>query len=502
MTIFIKKNKSILIFIFSLYSLCLVKVGTSQAQEQALPADTAITSTHKIVINGNEIPYEVTAGTLPVYGEDGKPDAYVQYTYYRRTDIENVNKRPILFSFNGGPGTASLWMHLGYTSPKRLKVGPEGWPVQPYGVVDNHSSILDVADLVYVNPVNTGFSRIINDGKKEDFFGVRADIEYLADWIDLFISRYGRWDSPKYLMGESYGTTRVAGLAGELQARHYIYLNGVIFQGNCGIGLVNIESSALKLPAYTAAAWYHKQLPQDLQSQDLTELMPKVINFTINEYLPAVAWGGVIDDVRKQTIAKQVARYAGISEQFVLNYNLEVPASAFWKELLRDQGKTIGRLDTRYMGIDETNAGERPDYNAELKAWENAFTPAINKYIRGDLGLNPDLQFYVFGPVRPWERGNINVGDMLRQAMQVNPALHVLNQQGYYDAACDVLTAQYSLWHLDPRGVFKDRIEYTAYKSGHMLYIRKKMMEKGNDELRTFIKNTLLEEGQPVRYKQ
>jgi carboxypeptidase C (cathepsin A) len=507
-------------FVLSLVSIGILEAETASAQKQYfLPFDTSVVSNHKITINGSEIAYEVTVGTLPVYvehkdeipGKVTKPRAYVQYTYYRRTGLKDVANRPILFSFNGGPGTGSLWMHIGYTGPKRLKVSQEGWPVQPYGVEDNHYSILDVTDLVFINPVNTGYSRIINDGKREDFFGVEQDVNYLADWIALFISRYDRWTSPKFLIGESYGTTRVAGLAGVLQSKQNIFLNGVVLQGNCGIGLNPSFSSAasavFKLPSYTSAAWYHKKLPADLQSKDLDDIFPLVQDFTFNEYLPAVVRAGSLPQAQKEAIAEKVARFSGLSKQYILDHNLVVGSSAFWKELLRSEGKTIGRLDTRYVGVDKENAGEKSDYNAEILAWEHAFTPAINKYFREDLGFKTDLRYYVFGPVRPWgqpvqTRGgdNFNVGDQLRLAMAENPGLQLLNQQGYYDGACDVLGAKLSLWHLDPRSKFKDRIHFKAFKSGHMLYIRDEDCKEGNDDLRQFILNAVPKDNQPIQY--
>lgn len=504
-----------------LISCLLVGPDTNAQKKFFLPFDTAVSSMHKIAINGQDVAYEVIVGTLPVYvehkddipGNVTKPRAYVQYTYYRRTDSKGgIENRPILFSFNGGPGTGSLWMHIGYTGPKRLKVSPEGWPVQPFGVVDNHYSILDVTDLVFVNPVNTGFSRIINDGKKEDFFGVKQDIDYLADWIALFLSRYERWSSPKYLIGESYGTTRVAGLAGVLQSTQNIFLNGVILQGNCGIGLNPSSSSdasaVFKLPSYTSAAWYHKKLSSDLQSKDLDDIFPQAVDFTLNEYLPAVTRGGSLSAAQKDAIAQKVSYYSGMPKQYILDHNLIVGSGAFWKELLRKEGKTIGRLDTRYVGIDKENAGERSDYNAELLAWEHAFTPAINKYFREDLGFKTDSRYYVFGPVRPWEQPaqtgfggqSFNVGDQLRLAMAANPGLHLLNQQGYYDGACDVLGAMMSLWKLDPRSAFKDRIEFKAFKSGHMLYIRDEDNIEGNNDLRKFILNSLPKNNQPIQY--
>ncbi len=494
--------------------------GNERPGGSFLPFDTSVVTTHSITINGKAVPYEAIVGTLPVYvehkddipGNVTKPRGYIQYTYFRRTDTKDMDTRPIMFSFNGGPGTGSLWMNIGYTGPKRLKISPEGWPVQPYGVVDNPYSVLDATDLVYINPINTGYSRILNDGTKEDFFGVKQDIDYIADWIALFLSRYERWTSPKFVIGESYGTTRAAGLAGVLQSTQNIFLNGVILQGNCGIGLnpsfSSDASAVFKLPSYLAAAWYHKKLPADLQSQDLRDLYPKVVDFTLNQYLPAVTRGGSLSQAQKEGIAQQVARYSGMPEQYILDHNLIVSSSNFWKELLRKEGKTIGRLDMRYVGIDKENAGERPDYNPELSAWDHAFTPAINDYYRKDLNFKTDLRYYVFGPVQPWQQGSqgnsfgrgFNVGDQLREAMEENPGLHLLNQQGYYDGACDVLGAEMSLWKLDPRSAFKDRIEFKAFKSGHMLYVRDQDCKEGNDDLRAFIKNSIPKPGQPIQY--
>lgn len=476
--------------------------------ERYLPADTAITSTHSVNIKGRNIPYEATVGTLPVYDKEGKPSAALLYTYYRRTDVKNTENRPLLISFNGGPGAASLWMHLGFTSPKRLKISEEGFPVQPYGVEDNNYSVLDATDIVYVNPVNTGFSRMMNDGKPEDFFGVQEDLNYLSDWIGTFISRYERWKSPKFLIGESYGTTRVAGLAGRLQGAHNMYINGVIMHSQCGFGqpgtttgVQTLTSNILKLTHYTATAWYFKKLAPDLQNRRLEDIMPEVEEFLIESYLPAVAMGGALNNQKRTQIARQVARYSGVSEQFVLDYNLSVPAAAFWKELLREDGYTTGRLDSRYLGLDSRNSGERPEYSAEYDSWKHSFTPAINSYLRDELGFKTDLEYNVSGNVRPWNNQNGITAGLLQRAMQQNPSLQVLNQQGYYDGACDPFGAKYALWQMDPSGRLQDRITYKEYHSGHMIYIRKDMLVAANDDVREFILNAIPKAGEPIQYK-
>lgn len=500
------KDKFRAVFCLALLSLFLSTTFIAKAQERKLPADTSVVSTDEVTIRGEKVPYEVEVGTQPVYGEDGKTDAALFYTYYRRTDVKNSENRPIFVSFNGGPGAGSLWMHLGYTSPKRLKISEQGFPVQPYGVEDNHHSILDVADIVYVNPVNTGFSRMLNDGKPEQFFGVNEDLKYLADWIDNFISRKDRWDSPKYLIGESYGTPRVSGLAGQLQGDHWMFLNGVILVSPTGLGLEpegpSPRSSVLKLPYYTAAAWYHEQLPKDLQSQDLTDILPEVENFTIEEFLPAASKGGFIKESRKQRLAKQIARYSGLSEEFVLDYNLTVPADAYWKELLRDQGYTIGRLDSRYLGIDRTDGGSEPDYSPEYSSWKHSFSPAINYYLQEQLGFKTDLQYYVSGPVRPWNRQGNETGEMLFSAMAENPSLEVMVQSGYYDGATDYFSAKYTMWNIDPSGKLQDRFRFEGYRSGHMMYLRSEDLETANQDIREFIEQSLPEQGAAIKYER
>lgn len=484
--------------------LSIVGVFTSQAQKRELPVDTALVSSSEVTVKGQTIPYRSTVGTQPVYGEDGKPIASLFYTYYERTDLDDNTNRPVFISFNGGPGSGSLWMHLGYTSPKKLKIDDEGYPVQPYGVEDNPHSIIDVADIVYVNPVNVGFSRMIGDADREEFFGVNEDIEYLADWIDTFLSRQGRWESPKYLIGESYGTTRVAGLAGQLQGDHWMFLNGVILVSPTGLGMEppgpSPRSEVLKLPYYTATAWYHERLPADLQNRDLINLLEEVEQYALEEFLPAVSYGGFIEEKRKRDVASQVARYSGLSEQFVLDYNLTVPSSAFWKELLREDGFTVGRLDSRYKGIDRTNAGDRYDYPPELIAWNHAFAPAINHYLKEELGFKTDLQYYLFGPVHPWNREDNETNEQLRQAMAENPFLHVMVQSGYYDGATDYFSAKYVMWNLDPSGRLKDRLRFEAYRSGHMMYLRSEDLETSNEHIREFIRDSIPEEGEPARY--
>ena len=299
--------------------LAIVTSSFIYGKDRSLPPDTTIVSSHSITVKGDRFNYKATTGTQPVWDENGKSVAYCHYTYYERSNVKDHSARPLMISFNGGPGSGSVWMHLAYTGPRILKVDDEGFPIQPYGVKENPFSILDVADIVYVNPVNTGYSRIVDkEAKKETFFGVNADIKYLADWINTFVQRNNRWESPKYLIGESYGTTRVSGLALALQGQQWMYLNGVILVSPTELGIDSGSGrrngplgASLRLPYFTAAAWYHNKLPEDLQRRDLTEILPEVEDYAVNKLMPVIAKGGFVAENERTAAAKQMARYSG-----------------------------------------------------------------------------------------------------------------------------------------------------------------------------------------------
>jgi len=469
-----------------------------KGQVLKLPIDTTVVTKHSTTINGQLVKYTAKTGTQPLWSNDGKPIASLFYTYYTKDGIKDRSTRPLVISFNGGPGSASVWMHVAYTGPKVLNIDSEGNPVQPYGVHENPHSILDVADIIFVNPANTGYSRLIeNDGKLPDrkqFFGINADIKYLAQWLNTFVSRNNRWLSPKYLIGESYGGTRVSGLALELQNRQWMYLNGVILVSPAdykSYGADNSISSALNLPYMTATAWHHNVLPKELQEKDLLDILPEVEEFTINTLMPALAKGGFISSDEKESVAQKMEYYSTISKEHILQHNLDVPPSFYWKELLRDEkGMTVGRLDSRYLGLDKMIAGNRPDYNMELKSWLHSFTPAINYYLREELGFKTDIPYAMFGDVHPWDKQNDNTRDDLRQAMAQNPYLNVLFQSGYYDGATTYFNAKYTMWQMDPSGKMKDRLSFKGYRSGHMMYLRKEDLKTANDDLRDFISRT------------
>jgi carboxypeptidase C (cathepsin A) len=465
--------------------------------------ESSVTTSHEVTIKGQRVPYKATAGTMPVWDEDGKTIAGLFYTYYERTDVKDRSSRPLVVSFNGGPGSASVWMHIAYTGPALLNIDDEGYPVQPYGFKDNPYSILDVADIVFIDPVNTGYSRMMKDAPKTKFFGVNADIKYLAEWINTFVTRTNRWASPKYLIGESYGTTRVSGLALELQETQWMYFNGVILVSPTDLGIERGApvDAALRLPYFAATAWYHKKLPADLQQKDLSALLPEVEAFTMDELVAAMTKGSMLSPDKKKLIAAKMARYSGLSEQVILQNNLDVSTNLFWKELLRDKGFTVGRLDSRYLGIDKQDAGLNPDFNAELTSWLHSFTPPINMYMREKLNYKTDFKYNMFGPVRPWDNTNNKTGENLGRAMSSNPYLHVMVQSGYYDGACDYFNAKYNMWQIDPSGRLKDRISFQGYRSGHMMYLRKEDLASSNEHIREFIKQSTPKPGQPAQYK-
>ncbi len=477
------------------------------SQSRTLPIDTVITTQHNATINGTTFSYTAQTGTQPVWDENAKPIASLHYTYYTRNNVKDSAARPLLISFNGGPGSGSVWMHLAYTGPRVLKIDDEGYPVQPYGVSENPFSVLDIADIVYVNPANTGYSRTIPESGKEvdrdKFFGINADIKYLAEWLNTFVTRNNRWRSPKYIIGESYGGTRVMGLSLALQNQQWMYLNGVIMVSPADYKVIRNSgpvAEAINLPYFTAAAWYHKALPSELQNKDLLEILPESEAYTINELIPALAKGGFLATAEKEKVAEKMAYYSGLKQKDILDQNLVVPTSYFWKNLLKDKnGYTVGRLDSRYLGMDRQLAGMSTDYNSELTSWLHSFTPAINYYLQEELNFKTDVKYNMFGPVRPWNNDDDNTRDDLRQAMAQNPYLNVLIQSGYYDGATTYFNAKYTMWQVDPSGRMKDRFSFKGYRSGHMMYLRREDLKTANDDIRDFIKRTMTN-GESAKY--
>lgn len=493
------KNILNILLLFSILNM----YSQSDLSDRKIPSDINVTTNHSTTILGKKVNYSAQIGTQPIWDANGEVIATLHYTYYKRTDIDNNTNRPLVFSFNGGPGSASIWMHMGYTGPYNLKIDDEGNPIQPYGYKSNPYSILDVADIVFVNPINIGFSRILKSMTKKEaadkFFGVNQDIEYLAEWISTFTTRTSRWKSPKYLVGESYGGVRVMGLAHELQQNQWLYLNGVILVSPADYEYFYSDGDVIQLvgdfPYLSATAWYHQKLQIEYQSLELEELIKISEEFAYNELLPAIAKGGYIDSETKNEVAKKIEDLTGISFEDIIDNNLRISPSFFWKELLRDEGFTIGRLDSRYKGIDSNDSGDYPEYSPELSAWDHAFTPAINSYIKEVLNFETDIKYNTWArgelSVRPWNSDNIRIRRNFREALAENPFLNVLIQSGYYDGATTFSAAKYTMQQVDPSGKLKDRFTFKGYESGHMMYLRREDLKKSNQDLRDFILKTI-----------
>ncbi len=473
----------------------------AQAQERINP-DTTVVTHHTTTIKGQTFNYTATVGFQPVWNKEGKIVAGVNYTYYEREGIKDKTHRPIMISFNGGPGSAAVWMEIGYTGPVLLNMDEEGNPVQPFGISKNPYSILDVADICYVNPVTTGYSRAMPGEDTKQFYGINEDIAYLSDWITTFVTRQNRWLSPKYLIGESYGTPRVSGLSYALQDGHSMYLNGVILVSPTELGIKRDGpvKEALTLPYMCATAWYHKALATDLQTKDLNDILPEVEEFTVNEYIPALSWGGHLSAEKRQAIAEKVSHYSGISVKDILQHNLTITTRHYWKELLRDRDFTIGRLDSRYRGRDVKTGGETGEYDAEMVSWNHSFTPAYNWYVRNELNFKTDVEYHMLASVYPWNRQNEHTGTDLMQSVRENPHLKVLLQSGYYDGACDYFNAKYNFWQMDKGGKFQDRFTIKGYRCGHMMYVRHEDMKQANEDIREFIKASIPADGHPAAY--
>jgi carboxypeptidase C (cathepsin A) len=447
--------------------------------------DHLVTTQHHAVVGGQDIRYTVTAGTLILRDEEGKPHASIYFTSYTRDGVKDLGARPITYAYNGGPGSSSVWLHLGAFGPRRVALEDEGWaPAPPYHLVDNNESLLDITDLVFIDPVTTGYSRAIPGKDAKNFYGLEEDADAVAEFIRLYTVRFGRWPSPKFLAGESYGTTRSARLSNLLQQKHGIYLNGIVLLSS----ILNFQTAdfaagndlpyTLFLPTYTATAWYHKKLPPDLQAAGLQKAVEESKRFAAGEYTLALTQGNTLSPEQRNDVAAKVARYTGLSPEFVKEANLRPDIQAFDKELLRDQRLTVGRLDSRFKGRDRSARGERPEFDPSNAAITGPFTAVLNDYVRKDLGFKSDLPYEILTDrVRPWNfgRGNqyVNVAEDLRIAMSHNPALKVFVACGYYDLATPLFAAEYTFHHIGYEPDYAQRIHLHYYEAGHMMYIRK-----------------------------
>src|SRR4029077_10114512 len=391
------------------------------------PEEKIVQTKHSLRIGGQEIKYTATAGTILLKLEDGTPKASIFYIAYTKDDVGDVSQRPLTFSFNGGPGSASVWLHLGLFGPRRVQMGDAGTLLPPpYKLVDNDASLLDISDLGFIDSVSTGYSRAVPGEAPKQFHGVTADVESVADFIRLYATRNKRWSSPKFLAGESYGTTRAAGLSGYLQQRYGMYLNGIVLIS----AILNFETAEfdtgndlpyiLYLPTYTAIAWYHKKLPADLQGGEVQKAVEESRKFAVGEYADALMTGDPLPAARRAEIIQKLAHLTGLSADYLDRTNLRIEIQRFTKELLRNERRTVGRIDARFTGIDRDAAGERPEFDPSIAAIIGPYSGMLNNYVRNDLKFDSDLPYEVLtGRVRPWnyapyENRYVNVAETLR----------------------------------------------------------------------------------------
>ena len=490
----------------------LVEKEEKKVEEKPTPKDELVETKHTVMIGGNEIHYTVTTGTLVLKeeveksgekegtSEGEKPKATIFFIAYTRDDVEDHSKRPLTFSFNGGPGSASVWLHLGVLGPRRVLMDEIGNTLPPpYRLVDNDFSMLDMTDLVFIDPVSTGYSRPVIGEKAKEFHGFKKDIESVGDFIRLYTTRYKRWNSPKFLIGESYGTTRAAGLSGYLQDRYGMYLNGIMLV-SVVLNFQTLDSNpgndlpyVFFLPSFTATAWYHRRLSSELLS-DLRSTLVAAVEFAQGEYLQALMKGAALDGETREQVIQKLAHFSGLSPEYIRRTDLRINEFRFFKELLRDEQRTVGRIDSRFKGIDRDSAGEMPEYDPSIANIVGPYTATFYSYVRDELKYESDLPYEILSErVRPWsyaEHQNqyVNVAETLRQALTINPYLKVFIASGYYDLATPYMATDYTFNQLGLDESLRKNIRIGYYEAGHMMYIHIPSLQKMKTELDSFIR--------------
>lgn len=482
----------------ALAALCLS--APSLAQDSNTPEPRVYESRGQVTVNGERIRYSVTAGETFLEDNAGNPVASIFSTAYIADGLTDPRSRPVAFVFNGGPGSASLWLHMGVFGPQRLALPnavDDG--AAPYDIVENAYSILDVADLVFVDPVGTGWSRTLGEGETSDYWGVTEDAESLATFIRQWLADHQRWNSPKYLLGESYGTLRIGALLNELEGGYTdVAINGVAListvvdfryddtsPGN-DVGYVGL------MPGFAATAWYHGKVDQSRWNGDLEAFLADARTFAIEEYMPALLHGVWLDEARRARIVSELSDYIGLSEQFIDRANLRISLRRFQRELRRDEGLSVGRLDSRFTGVEVDGVGENPETDPSFYGIDASFTATMLDYFTRTLGVDISDYYSTIGGVRGWNwnagsSGNnnyINVGPWISRAMRQNSDLEVLVAQGYYDLATPFFAAE--LMFNQP-GFVQDRVTFTYYEAGHMMYIHEPSLETFTQDVREMI---------------
>ncbi len=477
--------------------------ATAPAESTAGKAERTVTQ-HAITIGGQRIEYDATVGNIVLRDSANEPIASIYYTAYTKRGVRDLTQRPITFAYNGGPGSSSIWLHMGAFGPRRVVVPDTAHAAPPpYPLVDNQYSLLDKTDLVFIDPVGTGFSKPLGKAKGKDFWGVDQDVRSLAQFVSRYLSESGRWNSPRYLAGESYGTTRSAALVNYLQQREDMDFNGVIlisavldFQ-TITFDPGNDVPYIMYLPAYAAVAWYHRVLPE--RPAELRPFLREVERFATTEYAQALLAGSALDSARRARILNQLHRYTGLSIDYLDKANLRVDAGQFEKELLREHGAVVGRLDARFTGPTGDLLAERAPYDPQSAAISSAYVSAFNHYLRDELGFRKDMQYTVSGNVQPWDwnhgnrrgwPGHTNVAVDLEEALQYNTRLHVLLNSGLFDLATPYFAAEWTMTHMNLPKNLRDHIHEAEYEAGHMMYVHEPALAKLKETIASFIDAT------------
>ena len=466
------------------------------------PEEKQVETKHTVTIDGQEIPYKAVAGTILLRDEDDKPTASIFYIAYTRDDVKDLDSRPITFSFNGGPGSSSVWLHLGMLGPRRVKLAEDGGALPPpYRLVNNEYSLLDQSDLVFIDPVSTGFSRAIPPKDAKKFHGLHEDAASVADFIRIYVTRNLRWGSPKFIIGESYGTTRAAALSGELSDRLHMNVNGIMLVSTV-LNFQTLDFNAgndlpyvLYLPSYTTAAWFHKKLPADLQSQSLEAVFNQAERFAKGDYSAALFSGSALNPDQRRQVVEQYARLTGLSTNYVDRANLRVPLGRFASELLANERRVIGRYDSRYVGYVRDRLANRMEQDPSYEAVAGAFAATFNEYIRKDLNYKTDVSYEILTSVFPWNwdqsNGYVDVAETLANALTHNPFLQVHVSSGYYDLATPLFATQYTFDHLNLDPALLSNLHLDIYTSGHMIYLNLPDLKKSKADLTRFISDSL-----------
>lgn len=455
--------------------------GAAREEYFGAAEEKVSTTSHVVRLDGKEIKYTATVATIPIRLDNNQVQARMFFVAYTK-DGEDARTRPVSFLYNGGPGAASIWLHMGSFAPKHVQMADEGFqPAPPFKLQDNDYSLIDATDMVFVDAISTGYSRTAPGVSSEPFHGQEGDIRAFGEFINGWLSTYNRWGSPKYLIGESYGTIRSAGLSAELQTRHGIDLNGIVLVSalltyqTLSAAPSNDVAWASLIETFTADAWYHKKLPADLQSLGIKQIVDQSRVFAWGEYMTALTKGNTLTDAEKTAMASKLARFTGLSPQFILNANLRVSAERFRKELLRDKRLTLGRLDGRFTSMDLDAAGERQEFDISNQALQGPYTALFQDYLRNELKWETDLRYPTSGNVRPWtydQNKYMDMTDALRGTMARNPFLKVFVAIGYYDMATIMGGAEFNFTHLAYEKQITERVSYGYYEAGHMIYIR------------------------------